>query len=118
MIVTDILKVPTSENGNFYLLVVKVYFTKWLDDIPHKDLTADTIFCHLVKIFFVYGLPRILHCDQGPNFESTILRHTCEALGITKSHITPYHPQGNGMVERANHSIIQMLRIYCEQEST
>ena len=30
---TDILKVPTSENANSYLLVVQNYFTKKLDAI-------------------------------------------------------------------------------------
>ena len=68
------------------------------------------------------GLPRIIHSDQGHNFESTIviLHQTLQAFGITKSHATKhttaYHPQGDGMVERLNRSILQMLHTYVIKE--
>jgi hypothetical protein len=57
-----------------------------------------------------------LHSDQGRNFESTILAETCKAFGIKKSHTTPYHPQGDGLVERSNRSVLQMLRTYVTKE--
>ena len=56
-------------------------------------------------------MPKIL---QGQNFESTILRQTLNAFGIVKSHTTAYHPQGDGMVERFNRSLLQLLRSYVE----
>ena len=58
----------------------------------------------------------LIHSDQGRNFESTILHQTLQAFGITKSHTTAYHPQGDGMVERLNRSILQMLRTYVTKE--
>ena len=63
-----------------------------------------------------YGLPEIVHSDQGRVFESTILRQTLEAFGTKKTHTTPYHSQGNGMVERFNRSLLQLLRSYAEKE--
>lgn len=42
-----------------------------------------------------------------------MLQQTCEAFGIKKTRTTAYHPQGDGLVERANRSIIQMLHTYC-----
>ena len=68
-------------------------------------------------MFSNYGLPDILHSDQGRNFESTILRQTLEAFGVKKTRTTAYHPQGDGMVERFNRSLLQLLRAYVECQS-
>jgi len=68
-------------------------------------------------LFYAYGPPQILHSDQGRNFESSILAQTLEAFGIKKSRTTAYHSQGNGMVERFNRSLLQLLRTYVDSQS-
>ena len=68
----------------------------------------------LVKVFTDYGLPDIIHSDQGRNFESSILRQTLEAFGVAKSRTIGYHPQGDGMVER---SLLQILRAYVQDQA-
>ena len=112
MVAVDILEVPLSFNKNRYLLVIQDYFSKWVGAIPLPNQKADCITKELVKVFATYGMPDILHSDQGRNFESSILRQTLEAFGIKKSRTTAYHPQGDGMVERFNRSLLQMLRSY------
>jgi len=116
MVAVDVLQVPMSLQSNKYLLVVQDYFTKWAEAIPMPDQTAARINQELVKLFSVLGIPRILHSDQGSNFESTLLRQTLDIFGITKSRTTAYHPQGDGMVERFNRSLLQLLRSYVERE--
>ena len=49
------------------------------------------------------------HSDQGKNFDSTVLHHTLDVIGITKSLITAYHPAGEGLVECFNRSLLQIL---------
>ena len=44
--------------------------------------------------------------------DSTILRHTLDAFGLTKSCTTAYHPAGDGLVECFNRSLLQMLHAY------
>ena len=100
MVAVGILQVPMSCHNNRYLLVLQDYFTKWLEAIPLPDQTAARITDELVRVFTKYGLPDILHSDQGRNFESCILKQTMAALGVTKLRTTAYHPQGDGMVER------------------
>ena len=115
MIAADVLEVPVSSNNNRYILVVQDYFTKWAEAIPMKDQEAVRISRELTKLFATYGIPDILHSDQGRNFESSILSQTLKAFGISKSRTTPYHPQGDGMVERFNRSLLQLLRVYVEK---
>ena len=71
----------------------------------------------LVNVFSRFGIPDIVHSDQGRNFESMLLKQTLEAFGVSKTRTTAYHPQGDGMVERFNRSLLQLLRTYVEEES-
>ena len=117
MLAVDVLEVPMSSHGNRYLLVLQDYFTKWAEAIPMPDQTAERIVKVLIEVFSHFGIPEILHSDQGRNFESTILKKTCSAFGIVKSRTTSYHPQGDGMVERFNRTLLQLLRAYVQQQS-
>ena len=65
MVAINILEVPRSYHNNRYLLVVQDYFTKWANAIPLPDQTAMRITNALVKVFACYGLPDIIHSDQG-----------------------------------------------------
>ena len=106
MIAVDILEVPVSRNNNRYLLVIQDYFTKWADAIPLHDQTALSVTTALVNVFSRFGIPDIVHSDQGRNFESTLLKQTLEAFGVSKTRTTAYHPQRDCMVERFNRSLL------------
>ena len=81
------------------------------------DQTTVRITQELVKIFSALGIPRIVHSDQGQNFESTVLKQTLSAIGIHKSHTTSYHPLGDGIVKCFNRSLLQLLQSYVEHEA-
>ncbi len=93
-------------------LVVQDYSSKWAEAFPIPDQTASRITEELVKLCSLFGLPDILHSDQGRKFESTVLQKTLEAFGIMKTRTSAYHPQCDGMVERLNRSLLQLLRTY------
>ena len=73
MIAVDALEVPVSRNNNCYLMVVQDYFTKWVEAIALQNQTAVRITEELVGICAKFGIPEILHSDQGRAFESTVL---------------------------------------------
>ena len=50
-----------------------------------------------------------LHSDQGRDFESQVFQHMATTLEVNKTRTTPYHPESNGMVERINRTLKDML---------
>ncbi|CAH8866152.1 unnamed protein product [Trichobilharzia szidati] len=104
---------PTSRRGNRYILVMVDYFTKWCEAVPLQQQDAPTIGRAFVDNWVSrFGAPLYLHSDQGAAFESLLIAHICNAFGIRKTHTTPYHPQGNGLVERTNRTIKHLLRAF------
>ena len=115
MAAMDILEVPVSPNNNRYLLVIQDYITKWAEARPLLDQTAARI-THELMVFANYGFPDIVHSHQGRHFESVVFHQTLKTFGVHKSRSTAYHPQGDGLVERFNHTLLQLLRTYVETE--
>ena len=71
--------------------------------LPNKSAVAvaDTFFqlmiCH-------FGMPAVIHSDQGREFENHLMQELCLLLGAHKTHTTPYHPASDGLVKRLNSS--------------
>ena len=95
------------------MLVVINYLA---EAIPLRDQTAASISKVVIKNCCSFGIPDILHSDQGRNFESHLFHQVLSAFGIQKSYTTAYHPQGDGMVKRFNRSLLQLLHCYTETE--
>lgn len=92
------------------ILVVTDLFTKYSWAIPTLDQTANTTATALWRaVFQAFGCPEFLHSDQGPNFESRVVKELCKMYGCTKTHTTSYHPQGNGGCERFNQTLLGLL---------
>ena len=46
---------------------------------------------------------------QGRNFESNLFKEDCKILGVKKTRTTAYNPKSDGMVERFNRTLLNML---------
>ena len=116
LVAVDILKVPMYANGNQYILVVQDYFSKWPFAQAIPDQKAERIVRILRdQVFTLVGPPSKLHSDQGRNFESHVLSDLCKAFKVTKSHTTPYHPTRDGLVERMNRSLLNLLCVFTQK---
>ena len=113
-IAMDILDVcdPTPE-GFRYILVIADYFSKWTEAFPMKNKCADTVADILVEnIILRFGMPLVIHSDQGREFENGLMKSLCALLGCTKTRTAPYHPESDGMIERFNRTCLMMLSMF------
>ena len=110
LVCMDFLTLERSKGGYEHVLVVTDHFSRFAKAFPTKDQKASTVAKLLWHNFFLtYDLPQRLHSDQGRNFESDIIKQLCRLTGVERSRTTPYHPQGNGITERFNRTLIELL---------
>ena len=69
-------------------------------------------------VFLHYVFPAVLYSNKGAKFESKVIKKLCEIAGVKKSRTTPYHPMGNGMVERYNKTLLNMLRTLSDNQKS
>ena len=106
----DVVQFPTSYDGNKYAVVFVDYLTKWPEVFAVPDQTAITI-AHLLveEVICRHGVPAELLSDRGSAFLSALLQDVYQLMGTHKVSTTAYHPQTDGLVERFNRTLIDML---------
>ena len=72
----------------------------------------------LEKIILIHGAPRQILSDRGKVFQSELVRELGHIMGVRNQFTTAYHPQCNGLTERLNKTIADMLSVYCNIEQT
>ncbi|GFU52772.1 retrovirus-related Pol polyprotein from transposon 412 [Trichonephila clavipes] len=83
----DILgTLPRSSDCNNNILVVMDYLTKWPEAYPIPDQEASTVAEVLVQHWISrFGVPLLLHSDQGKYFDFAVCKRLCEILAIDKT---------------------------------
>jgi transposase InsO family protein len=110
LVCMDYLSLERSKGGYENILVITDHFTRYAIAIPTRTQTAKTTAEAFFYNFIVhYGLSKRIHSDQGANFESKIIKELCNITGMGKSRTTHYHPMENGMTERFNRTLLNIL---------
>jgi len=105
----DYKEMDLSKRGNCYALVFQDYLTKWPEVYVVSDCKATTVAYYLADVIWKHGVPaKIIH-DKAAEFLSDVLQETVEVLGVIQLPTSGGHPQTDGMVERLNRTLKQML---------
>jgi cleavage and polyadenylation specificity factor subunit 1 len=97
--------------GYRYLLTVIDRFTSWIEAVPLRSITAESVVRALFKDWISrFGVPTAVITDQGTQFTSNVWSILMHRLGVEHRHTTTYHPQCNGLVERSHRRIKDALR--------
>ena len=107
---------PKTARGHRYILVICDYATRYPEVMPLKRFTAPAVAEQLMELFSRHGVPKEILTDQGTNFTSQLLQELYKMLGVKPVWTTPYHPQMDGLVERFNQTLKQMLRKMIDEE--
>ena len=92
---------PPSPDGYTALLVVIDVFTGFVILRPLQTTSAQCVAKKLWNIFCIFGVPKIIQSDNGPEFCNDIIRSLAKLTGMDHRYITPYNPRCDGKVERA-----------------
>lgn len=111
---TDVLgPFPRTYSGHRYILVFTDHFTKWVEAFALERVDAATVAqCFVEEIVCRHGAPKRILTDQGSVFVNQFLREVERLLRVTPLRTSSYHPQTNGITERFNRTLTEMLSMY------
>jgi hypothetical protein len=101
---------PSSSGQHHWILTATDYFTKWIESIPTRNATHKVIISFLEDILSRFGCPNKIVIDNATTFKVDPLVKFCEKFGIHLIHSTPYYPQGNGLAESSNKSLVNIIK--------
>ncbi|GFV41352.1 transposon Tf2-6 polyprotein [Trichonephila clavipes] len=108
---------PKSAHGNKWIIVCTDYSTRYAitKALPTAEVDEIAKFL-LVEIVLRYGAPRVIITDRGAVFRSRLVSSLVDLCNIDHRFTTAYHPQTNGLTERFNKTLADMLSMYVDVE--
>uniref|UniRef100_A0A8C5C6I6 Gypsy retrotransposon integrase-like protein 1 n=1 Tax=Gadus morhua TaxID=8049 RepID=A0A8C5C6I6_GADMO len=106
---------PKTSRGHRYILVVDLtlvvdYATRYPEALPLRAATAKAVARELMLLFSRVGIAKEVLTDQGSCFMSRVMKEVLSLLQVKQLRTSVYHPQTDGLVERFNKTLKQMLK--------
>lgn len=108
---------PKSTKGNKWIVVCTDYLTRYAVTKALPTAVALEIAKFLVEdILLKHGAPRVIISDRGKVFQSKLVSELIRRTDVNHRMTTSYHPQTNGLTERFNKTLANMLSMYVDVE--
>ncbi|RWS19828.1 gag-pol fusion protein-like protein [Leptotrombidium deliense] len=105
--------------GNKYIIVATDYLTKWVECRATPTCKSWEVSKFLIEqVFCCHGCPAKILSDRGTPFLSNIAKDVYEMMSTKHVKTTSYHPQTNGLTERWNREICNMISMYVSKDQT
>ena len=115
----DHQKICMTESGYNQILVISDHFTRLAEAVPCQTASAEETCDDLITQWISrYGCPMTFQSDNGKAFVGDLTKKLMKRSHIAQAHSTKYHPQTNGLIERQNRTLVNMLRVYCSRYLT
>ena len=101
---------PKNSRGHRYILVLEDYATRYPEALPLRAATAKAVARELMLLFSCVGVAKEVLTDQGSCFMSRVMKEVLRLLQVKQLRTSVYHPQTDGLVERFNKTLKQMLK--------
>ncbi|KAH9263491.1 hypothetical protein BASA83_013127 [Batrachochytrium salamandrivorans] len=98
-----------TKSGNKYLITCIDYATRWVLAKPVKDMTESAVAAFLYELMMTYGAPFEIISDRGKSFLAEGIDLFERETRLDTFATTPYHPQTNGMRDRWDEYLPQVL---------
>ncbi|UYV70775.1 K02A2.6-like, partial [Cordylochernes scorpioides] len=104
---------PSTKNRKKWMIVLTDYYTKYAETKAVIDATAREVAKFLTEnVILKHGAPRYLISDRGSQFTSNLVKEITKICQIQHCLTTSYHPQTNGLTERLNRTLINLISMY------
>jgi hypothetical protein len=99
-----------SISGYSYIISYVDYFTKWPEVMPIVGPTISEVQRTFREVVGRFGYPRKIITDRGSCFTAQTIQDMFSKMDIEVAFVVAGHHQSNGLVERWNRTLMDILR--------
>ncbi|KAM7307593.1 DDE-type integrase/transposase/recombinase [Ixodes scapularis] len=107
---------PPSTQGNRWIIVATDYLTRYAETKALPGTAVEVAKFFIESIVLRHGAPEVLISDRGSSFMAQLTQEILRLSHTSHRRTTAYHPQTNGLTERLNKTIADMISMYVDVE--
>ena len=107
-----------TARGNQYILNIIDHLSKYGKSYPLRNKETESVANKVVKYALTFGIPDAALSDQGTEFQNAVLKSVWELLDVHQLKTSPYQPQADGITERYNRTLEEMLTHFVDEEQS